>query len=519
MCWGYTNGKPCGQPVPKDLDGNGKHIMCTEEPSGFGAGTIGAEESAKSPAIPRQPDLQAGRAPERGAPGSIHGRLPVPSARTSGWVCVYGPEGLIAPDGRAVPVDGNTLADALHAAVVAAPAGTVAQVIIDPAANATVGIRGRLPRPKKADQEAPEPAFVTALRAAGWGGRSKDGAVPVRAWNVFQHAEHPNVLVHVIVRHWLTTDGGAWGEKGEASSVWAARIARVGELVGHPWGPTDGKAAADLHMSIVRDKSLRRYGKWPLWQAPGEDWRKAVGPAADCSNLDWTAPEGGESFPHQHQYDARYNYLASYSEPRGLDALTRTGAIPFAKKHDGMWLVERPEWTHPSLPAPWAAMGKDGAGEGPLWVTTSVAVLMMERNLPVVVLDSWTAERYPMPGGEEFVARVRDALKVAETEGDPYVVGALKQHYRSLHGAWKRGPYPHRPDWFAAVKTESACRILRKVYSVADATGRMPQKIQVDAVVYGSQHEGALTDVPPLNGDRQVIGDGLGQFKVKRGMI
>jgi hypothetical protein len=120
-----------------------------------------------------------------------------------------------------------------------------------------------------------------------------------------------------------------------------------------------------------------------------------------------------------------------------------------------------------------------------------------------------------MPGGEEFVTRLRDALKVAEAEGDRYVIGALKQHYRALYGAWRPGPYPHRPDWYAAVKTDSATRILRKVYRVHADTGRTPLRIQVDGVVYGSQHEDPMADIPPLNGKRPVIGDQLGQFKVK----
>ncbi|WP_374778729.1 hypothetical protein OG756_42365 (plasmid) [Streptomyces sp. NBC_01310] len=447
--------------------------------------------------------------PRRGSP-----RAEVPSGRTSAWVCIYTDQGLTGPDGAPVEGGEGSLGAALHAAVTAAPAGTVAQVVIDPAAHAALGIRGRLPRPGAGGKPARTPKFVTELRAAGWLGRSKDGSVPVRACNVFVHEEHPDAVVHVMVRHWLTTDGGAWGEKDEPSTVWAGRLARVSELVGHPWGPTDGKSAADLHMSIVRDKSLRHYRKWPMWQAPGGDWLKAVGNAADCSNLDWTAPEQGD-MPFRHQYDARYNYLSSYAEPRAMDPLTHTGARAFDKGMDGLWLIERPAWDRPGLPAPWAAMGQGAEGEGPVWVTTSVAVLTAEQGLPVVVLDSWTSARYPMPGGEEFVARVRDALKVAEVEGDPYVVGALKQLYRSLHGVWKRGPYPHRPDWFAAVKTDAATRILRKVYRVHADTGRTPLRIQVDAVVYGSQQEDPMADIPPLNGKRPVIGDQLGQFKVK----
>lgn len=251
-----------------------------------------------------------------------------------------------------------------------------------------------------------------------------------------------------------------------------------------------------------------------MWQAPGGDWIKAVGPAADCSNLDWTAEDQG-TFPYRHQYDARYNYLASYSEPRAMDPLTHTGPIAFDRAVDGLWLVERPVWDRSALPAPWTAMGQQAAGDGPVWVTTPVGALMDEQGLPLVVLDSWTALRHPMPGGEEFVNRVRDALKTAEAEGDRYVTGALKQLYRSLHGVWKRGPYPQRPDWFAAVKTDAATRILRKVYRVHEDTGRTPLRIQVDAVVYGSEQEDPMDDVPPLNGSRPVIGDQLGQFKVK----
>ncbi len=516
----------CGQPFTP-TDDSGYHAWCDPAVlAGWGPDTIGGEEARRAASTarpvpaPRSAPASVEYVTSRAASTSTGSRTeeaPAPSGRTSGWVCVYGSEGLTSPEGKPVPVEGDTLADALHAAVSAAPAGTVAQVIIDPAANASLGIRGRLPQPGANGKAPKQPAFVQQLRAAGWGGRSKTGDVPVRAWNVFQHPRHPGAVVHVVVRHWLTTDGGAWGEKGEPSAAWAARISRVGELSGHPWGPTDGKSAADLHISIVRDKSLRRYRKWPMWQAPGEDWRDALGSAADCSNLAWKVEEeAGAAFPYRHQYDARYNYLASYSEPRGLDPLTHTGAVPFDKRRDGMWLVERPAWDRLDLPAPWAAMGGNGTGTGPVWVTTPVAVLMTEQDLPVTVLDSWTSEKHPMPGGEEFVTRVRDALKVAEAEGDRVVIGALKQHYRALHGAWKRGPYPLRPDWFAAVKSESACRILRKIYAVEKATKRTPLKVDVDAVVYGSHQEDPLTDVPPLNGKRPVIGDGLGQFKVKR---
>lgn len=473
-----------------------------------------APAPAPAPVAPVTP-LPA--APARPSRRSRTARSETPSNRRTGWVCIYTDRGLIGPDGTPVKGGEGTLGEALHAAVTSRPAGTVAQVIIDPSAHATLGIRGRLPRPGAGGKAPRTPRFITDLRAAGWHGRSANGDVPVRACNVFIHDEHPDedARVYVMVRHWLTTDGGAWGEKDEPSEAWAARLTRVSELTGHPWGPTDGKSAADLHMSIVRDKSLRHYRKWPMWQAPGGDWLKAVGQAADCANLDWKAEDAG-SFPYQHQYDARYNYLSSYSEPRSLDPLTHTGARTFDKSQDGFWLIERPEWDRPGLPAPWAAMGRAAEGDGPLWVTTPVATLMAEQGLPLVVLDSWTAPRFPMPGGEEFVTRLRDSLKTAEAEGDPYVIGALKQLYRALHGVWKKGPYPHRPDWFAAVKTDAAARILRKVYRVHADTGRTPLRIQVDAVVYGSHHEDPMADVPPLNGGgRPVIGDGLGQFKVK----
>lgn len=60
ICQGYTSGKLCGQPLMFD-DGTGRHVTCEPEPSGFGVGTLGADDWADAPTLP-SPSESAGTA-------------------------------------------------------------------------------------------------------------------------------------------------------------------------------------------------------------------------------------------------------------------------------------------------------------------------------------------------------------------------------------------------------------------------------------------------------------------------
>jgi hypothetical protein len=195
-----------------------------------------------------------------------------------------------------------------------------------------------------------------------------------------------------------------------------------------------------------------------------------------------------------------------------------------------MWKVTTSPWTREDVPAPWAIY-RDADPIAGMWLPTCVAELAVNQGVTVTVRDSWTAEGVESAGARLFSDRLRDALagmedgadpvtgKARLREGaDPVVYAVLKSVYRSAYGYAKTLDANRtlwRPDWYATVIAAAWANTARKIYDAHKATLCAPVAVHVDAVTYPSTDPNPRTACPPLNGERETLGTGIGQFHIE----
>ena len=461
--------------------------------------------------------------PARQQPASRLGREVEPSAGAARQVepadcdaVVY-----VIDQGRAVgdPESMDVPAD-LPALLVTLAGGPAAEVSIMLTAPADYGLTGKKPAVNRAWHKGLEP-----LTALGWHAEGDPSRRPnVGAWTNMQHPDYGTVRLCVLP--WLSTQdpfpyANVRTDKGQTVLEDASRVA-PGELVRRSRQfaelatVTYRGTRANSAVCLFRDSIASTAHRQPRWSgtAPIE---------GDMDSLDWvwtTAdPEsvaGGALFALG--FDGNKNHLYPTREVRlCFEDLKHTGPIAYDPKLAGLFRIVVPAWPYPLLPAPTSQTGR-------AWVTAPILKLYAQMSMDVEIVESWSGPGIQPQGSRVFVDIVANGLETCGDD-DQAVEQALKGLYQTLHGKMRsKFSRIRRPDWGLAIRDESWCNTLRKVYAIAGVmvagsatgkppTGPVPLYVDMDEIVYptiAATHAEACALLPGI-----LLGSDLGQFKPK----
>lgn len=359
----------------------------------------------------------------------------------------------------------------------------------------------------------PDASALDTLAEAGWKSSPwTDPATGNIGWIKFRldddMAIHPDVylgLIDELSEHrcpLLTFHpGGEFDPHATADNFtsWHVRT-------GHAWFGTPGLSGSDVLEPLLR-------ATIPVPAILKSD--RYTGPR-DAAELPYTLrawhQTGVADERHAHGYDASRMYLAAAINVEVAPwKLEPTGPTQFDKHRAGWWLIDVPPWNDTRLPDP-AGYSDDTRR----WLTTPTMALLQQladRGLSggFEVLDSYTgtSKRLFREWGETMEQNYLSAMHLGNTN----LATAFKQAgARETIGLMNSKTYTtYRPDWYASIVAMARVNLWRKIFKVADTSGRYPRAIDTDCIWYGSNDLDATLSCPePL-----VLGDRLGQFKVK----
>jgi hypothetical protein len=430
---------------------------------------------------------------------------PTPERAATAPVCVIAGGFVITTAGeqRPAPADLPTLLREL------AP-GKRSEVLVIVTEPKTYGLAGAKPTPGKAWHKGFAPADQD-----GWHGEGAPTRRPhVGAWTNLEHPDHG--IVRLCVLPWLGTADPFPLSRAEldAGDVPApSELARRLELFHGLIGQTYRGTRASTAVRLLRDQLAATARGGARFQGTAEI-------SGDMDALDWTwdtpdvAAIAGDA-TRVHGFDGNKNHLYPTREVRlCLSDLEHTGPIEYDPKRAGMFLIDVPVWPYPTLPAPTSQTGR-------AWVTAPILKRYARLGFEIKILESLSGPGVQPAGTRRFVEIVAHALTECERDAETAVGEAAKGLYQTLHGKLRSQSAITRHDWGLAIRDESWCSTLDKVYRIAGLEqvgepirGAVPVYVDMDEIVYATNQDTHTGTASRLGGVIS-IGGRLGQFKVK----
>lgn len=379
------------------------------------------------------------------------------------------------------------------------------------------GLGGKKPAPSAAWHKGLAPAD-----AAGWHAEGDPMRRPhVGAWTNLEHPDHG--VIRLCVPAWLGTDNPFPYSRGELDAgerVEPVELIRRCELFASLIGQTYRGTRANTAVRLFRD----------LIAATAKRGARFQGSApinGDMDALEWVwhtpnlAAIAGDA-THVHGFDGNKNHLYPTREAKlCLDDLAHTGPIAYDPSLAGLFRIQVPAWPYPMLPAPTSQTGD-------AWVTAPILKLYAQLGIEPSILESWSGKGVQPEGSRRFVELVAGALdQLAAAGGEDAVSEAVKGLYQTLHGKLRSKSAITRHDWGLAIRDESWCATLRKVYRIAGLTtagepptGALPVYVDMDEIAYAtSESDHAATAASLAAGVIVLSPEGgpyrLGEFKPK----
>jgi hypothetical protein len=411
-----------------------------------------------------------------------------------------------------------------------------AVVMIDAYAAAKLGLPIRIEA--LGDDTSGHP-IVLELQSAGWRVNS------LRPWMTLYADDRPTL--HVGILPWTTRadcpmlgfnskNPGRVFDLGHVEIV--AAFDAWERLIGTPYSGTPGAAGTTAVRSLA---TSGRKAYEPTWRpkVKGPEGAYEMAYRLPHENDLWpafakTIEETPEDHAWWHGYDAKRAYLAAFNVVQLCPWGLKNTRAEYSDNLAGWWLAEFEPWTDERLPDP-VGYPKSHNEEQPKWATDSgktvrwvtgptMDLLTQLRDEGLhggyKVYDAWTgpAVRVLRPVYERFKA----AWLAPEVQPDParpdwrvnqVVQATYKRLYSETYGMFNHpGSHVERPDWHYAIVAQFRANLWRKMRNVGEESGRYPVSIDVDNIYYSSADADAVASLP----GGIVLGDGLGQFSVKR---
>lgn len=392
-------------------------------------------------------------------------------------------------------------------------AGRKAESLVIVTEPKAYGITGKKPDAGKAWHR----GFVV-LEQAGWHGEATPTRRPhVNAWTSMEHPEYGTVRLCILP--WLgkgdpfplSTDEVLAGEVPEPAEL-IRRHDYFHGLIGQSYRGTRANTAVRLLRDLLG--ATARGGARYQGSAP-------ITGDMDALTWTWDAPDVAAlagSAPRVHGFDGNKNHLQPTREVRlCLGDLEHTGPIEYDPRRAGLFLIDVPEWPYPMLPAPTSQTGR-------AWVSAPILKRYDRLGFEFAILESWSGPGVQPQATRRFVEITARAIRESEQSGETACAEASKGLYQTLHGKLRSQSAITRHDWGLAIRDESWCNTLDKVYRIAGLEhvgegirGAVPVYVDMDEIVYATDATDHAGTVRKLGGVIS-IGRGLGQFKTKTDM-
>jgi hypothetical protein len=337
-------------------------------------------------------------------------------------------------------------------------------------------------------------AAVEAAERAGW----KVGARGLGDWtNVYRAAGGRSL--QLVLPGWFGSRDRCLMYSAElAADRLAARLGRFATEVGMPYLITPGVTGVALLRAT-------RAGLEVQVTEPTTPPKPAERGGTELAYAWQRRPTPEEqAMPYVHEYDLNAQYLAATSSVRlGIGSAEHVKAPPFDPNIAGYWLVDpgaRPDRLLPDLFDPIAR-----GDRGPRWVTTPTLAVARELGYELAPIEAWLwpeSARYFEPW-YKLLRPARARLVAARDAGDVEagaVLESVKRIYTDaigrLNKTSERGNPLFRPDWYHSIVATARANLTRKLYAVAERTGRRPLAIYADAVLYASDSANPETACP-----------------------
>lgn len=371
-------------------------------------------------------------------------------------------------------------------------------VILDGPLLARLGFPAK---PPATDKGATEHALLQGARAVGW------RVTELGRWMSFRR--HDTATVHIGVGPWLNKGNFVLWKENLAESVYL--LGRLHQFTGTAFRITPGVTGC----SLLEDGWTRKgRGNVPRWKPA---WERCD-PAGDhvteqaYARTWWSAPTPSP-LRYLHGFDSHRAYLgaAGVSEKLSMDALVRSPLKDFDRNSAGYWQCVVPHWNETRMPHP---IGPKSAAGTTVWVTTPTLTLIEDLanqgyiEMPAI-LDSWVAPvidrakpydrtRRILRTWAETLDKAADAaLDEPRAEDAKLLEWTIKKMYKAAFGNWLDDTGRiWRPDWSHSVLAKARTNTWRKAWSVGMATGRWPETIHVDEIVYASDKADPYDDIP-----------------------
>ncbi|MGW6262631.1 DnaB-like helicase C-terminal domain-containing protein [Streptomyces sp. NPDC055085] len=203
--------------------------------------------------------------------------------------------------------------------------------------------------------------------------------------------------------------------------------------------------------------------------------------------------------------------------PLAPNKLLRTGPLGTVDKSQaGIYLIDIPEWSYPSMPHPLGRLVDRPDEQGRVWVTTphikQLERLHREGHLadPVKISDSWTGR-----ANESLFKPFYTAAREARTDliragGEPYNKYKTRLSI-ALRLLWPKRPESRspfwRPDWRMSMVAEASVRHWTVAFKAVQEGHKLIALRNVDAAIFWTPEESAPATYR--------IGTGFGEVKAK----
>lgn len=282
----------------------------------------------------------------------------------------------------------------------------------------------------------------------------------------------------------------------------AVRHQMYAGLCGVPFYGDGGSTA-----TLLLDTTISVRGRQPL-----RKWDDKAAP--EVSEDAWPGGGGWPDQPGEHPHTVTLDRNAQYlSAVNGtylpLDALRRTGSIPFDQHLAGYWRIGIPANPEPRLPHP---AGRN-VSPGLRWVTTPTVQLLAFLGCTIDVADSWTCPRdrcrRVMDPWYEVLRDARaELLAVPDRGGDTAaLLEAVKDTYSRGISHLDRSPLRrwYRPDWRNTLYASARCSMWRSLWVAGSVHNVWPVVVKTDSATYEQENAPAAFK----------IGAGMGEWKVR----